>query len=389
MTSRTLTLAVGLLLPAGVASQAAPRALSLGKPVAVYPEQFGLVNTVRELSNGQVMVADPLSGDLWLLDAALRSARKIGREGSGPGEYRQPDAVWPMPGDSTLLVDLGNARLSIFSLNGRYGRSMPIIPGGFTPGAGPPTAVMPRGIDARGRIYFQGSPMGRTGPLDSVAVLRFDPSNSRTDTIALVKGPSFAQAQSGSEERREVRIRPVPMAGGDGWAVASNGSVAIARVGSYRVDWVSPAGRQSSGPAINYERVRVGSAEKEEWAAFQQLVGGVGMSVENEDGRVSVSFARNRGQRPPAVQDLQWPDFKPPFDNGTARIDAAGRLWIQRNARAGQPNHYDVFATDGRLVASLLLPRDRRIAGFGAQSIYVVAFDSDGLQTLERYQSPM
>jgi hypothetical protein len=219
--------------------------------------------------------------------------------------------------------------------------------------------------------------------------MRFDPAGPKTDTVALVKGPQFSQSQSGGQESREVRIRPVPLSGGDGWAVASNGAVAVARVGTYRVDWVSPSGQRQGGPSVTYDRVRVGTAEKQEWVAFQQLVGGVGMSVQNEDGRVSVSFARNRGQQAAATDGLQWPDFKPPFDNTTARVDPAGRLWIQRHVRAAQPSHYDVFGSDGRLLASLSLSRDRRIVGFGARSLYVVHYDNDGLQTLERYGMPL
>lgn len=372
----------------GELSAQTPRPLTPGRPLAAYAEPFGLVNSVRELSTGAVMVADPLSGDLWLLDAALRTGRKIGREGSGPGEYRQPDAVWPMPGDSTLLVDLGNARLSIFSRAGVFGRSIPIVLGTFTPGEGPPVTVLPRGVDERGRLYFQGSNIGPAGMLDSAAVLRFDPASARTDSVILVKGPTVARTESGSEENRQVRMRPVPFAGGDGWAVAPSGAVAVARAGTYRVDWVTPSGERRTGRAVPYERVRIGSAEKEEWAAFQQLVGGVGMRVENENGRMSVSFARNRGGQAASMEGLTWPDVKPPFDNTSARIDASGRLWLQRHGRAGSPIRYDVFGSDGGLVASYTVARNQRVVGFGARSVYVVTFDDDGLQTLARYAMP-
>jgi hypothetical protein len=382
-----MTMAALLVFPFGMAGQKAPRTLMLGKPIASHPEQFGLVNTVREHAGGQVMVADPLSGDLWLLSADLRSGTKIGREGSGPGEYRQPDAVWPMPGDSTLLVDLGNARLSIYSRTGAYGRSIPIVPGGFSPGGGPPATVIPRGLDSRGRIYFQGLPMGRNGPVDSVAVMRFDPATSKTDTAVLVKGPEFARSERGGANAREVRIRAVPLAEGDAWAVAPSGAVAVARAGNYRVEWVSATGQRVSGPVTAFERVRVGDAEKKEWIAYQQLAGGIGIAIEDDNGRRTMSFSRNRGRE--TGEGLQWPDFKPPFDPGTARIDASGRLWIQRHVRAGQPKRYDVFGSDGTLVATLSLSRDRRIVGFGSRAMYVVVFDADGLQTLERYTMPM
>jgi hypothetical protein len=384
---RDLILMAAFLAPLTAMGQRAPRVLTLGKPTASHPEQFGLVNNVRELLNGQVMVADPLSGDLWLLSQDLRSGTKIGREGSGPGEYRQPDAVWPMPGDSTLLVDLGNARLSIYGRTGAFGRSIPIVPAGFTPGAGPPTAVIPRGVDGRGRLYLQGPPVGRNGPVDSVAVMRFDPATSKMDTVILVKGSEFARSESGSANAREVRMRPVPLSDGDGWAVAASGAIAVARKGNYRVDWVSPTGQRLEGPELSYERVRVGDAEKKEWIAFAQLVGAVGMRIEDDNGRMTMSFSRNRRQE--TGEGLQWPDFKPPFDAGTARIDAAGRLWIQRHVRAGQPKRYDVLGGDGALLATLSLSRDRRIGGFGSRAMYVIAFDADGLQTLERYAMPL
>lgn len=387
MLHRLMALVAWLAVPMALSGQAAPRVLTLGKSQATYPEQFGLVNTVRELASGQVMVADPLSGDLWLLSADLQSAAKIGREGSGPGEYRQPDAVWPMPGDSTLLVDLGNARLSIYSPAGAYGRSIPMVPGGFSPGGGPPATVIPRGVDGRGRLYFQGLAMGRSGPLDSVAVMRYDPGSARTDTVALVKGPSFSRSERGDANAREVRIRAIPLADGDAWVVAPSGAVAIARAGNYRVDWVPADGRRTNGPVIAHERVRVGDAEKKEWIAYQQLAGGISISIEDDNGRRTMSFSRNRARE--TGEGLQWPDFKPPFDPGTARIDASGRLWIQRHVRAGQPKRYDVFGNDGRLVATLSLSRDQRIAGFGARSMYVVRFDADGLQTLERYAMPI
>jgi len=380
-------MAAALLAPLIAHGQRTPRALPLGKPIATYGEQFGLINTVRELSSGQVMVADPLSGDLWLLAADLGSGTRIGREGSGPGEYRQPDAVWPMPGDSTLLVDLGNGRLSVYSLTGAYGRSMPMVPGGFNPGAGPPAALIPRGVDGRGRIYIQGPPIGRSGPVDSAAVLRFDPASSKMDTVILVKGPEYARSESGGANAREVSIRPIPLGDGDAWAVAASGAIAVARKGDYHVEWVSPTGQRTAGPPIPHERIRVGDAEKKEWIAYAQLVGGVGMRIEDNNGRVTMSFSRNR--RRETGEGLQWPDYKPPFDPATARVDASGRLWIQRHVRAGQPKRYDVFDGSGALVASLTLSRDRRIVGFGSRAMYVVALDDDGLQTLERHAMPL
>jgi hypothetical protein len=390
--STLATAVVSILLAQLAPAQPAIQRVALSKPLAASEQQFGLVNTVRELSSGGVLLADPLSGDLWLLPATLRDGAKLGREGSGPGEHRQPDSVWPLRGDTTLLVDLGNARLSILDARGVFVRSIPMILGEFSPGEGPPTAVMPRGTDGVGRVYFQGSPMGPGGPEDSVMVLRLDltKKGSEAKSIVRVKAPDFARAESGSQEAREVRIRPVPFAGGDGWAVSSQGTVAVARVGQYRVDWVDASGTLRSGTSIPHDRVRIGSAEQREWVSQQQLTGGVGMSVEDNNGRISVSFARNRpGRDGPSTEGLRWPEYKPPFDNTTLVVDRSGRLWVRRHLPAGRPMTYDVVGGDGRLVASVAFPAGRRLVGFGARALYVTATDDDGLQTVERYALPI
>ena len=83
------------------------RPVSLGPPDAVFPEDFGYVHTVRELPGGDVLVADPLGKALYQVDMDAGVRTVVGKLGEGPEEYQQPDAVWPLPGDSTLMVDLG------------------------------------------------------------------------------------------------------------------------------------------------------------------------------------------------------------------------------------------------------------------------------------------
>jgi hypothetical protein len=158
----------------------------------------------------------------------------------------------------------------------------------------------------------------------------------------------------------------------------------------YRIDWVDPAGKVRLGTPVQYERVRVGTAEKREWAAQQALSGGIGISVENNNSQVSMSFARNRpGADGINTDEYKFPEYKPAFDNGTLLVDRSGQLWVQRHLRAGRAPQYDVFASDGSLKATVTFPVNRRLIAFGAQGLYVTATDDDGLQTLERYAVPV
>jgi len=377
-------IAAAILLTPGIASAQLPKETRLGAATATLKEPFGLVNAVRELSDGRVVVAAPLDGKVVVVDPAFRSARQLGREGQGPGEYRQPDAAWPFPGDSTLIVDLGNARLSILAPNGSFGRSMPMTVGRFNPGAGrPPSFVIPRGVDASGRVYFQGSALGQ----DSTEMLRID-AQGKVDTVGRVKLPSVDRQSSGGANQREVRMRPIPYAGTDGWAVASSGAVGVARIGDYHVEWIGSSGTKSGRPTP-VDKVRIGSKEKEEWALQQQLSGGIGVAVEARNGDVQVSFRRGGGGQEPDLTGLNFPAEKPFFDATGVVADGSGRLWVSRSLPAGQSRLYDVFGPDGNLVGSVRFPEGRRLVGFGKASLYAVQIDDDGLNTLERYALPL
>ena len=124
----------------------------LGQPDATFPEDFGAIQTVRELPDGRVLVADPLSKALYAVDLSAGTRIVIGGEGEGPEEYGQPDSVWPLPGDSTLLVDLGNGRLVALGPDLGFGPTMPITVGDFQPGQ-PLILAIPQGVDGEGNIY--------------------------------------------------------------------------------------------------------------------------------------------------------------------------------------------------------------------------------------------
>ena len=147
-------------VPLAGAQPADPEAVSpdpsavvrLGEPEAVFPEPFAVVSTVREFEDGRVLVADPLGQIVVRLDLDAGTADTIGAVGEGPDEYRQPDAVWPLPGGRTLLVDLGNGRLTELTPELRFGETRPFAMG--NPGGGGMLMVLPQAVDDRGRVYF-------------------------------------------------------------------------------------------------------------------------------------------------------------------------------------------------------------------------------------------
>lgn len=360
----------------------------LGRPEATLAEGFGLIRGVRERPDGRVLIADPLGQVLVMADLDRGTTDTLSRVGAGPDEYRQPDGLFPLPGDSTLLVDLGNSRLTVLGPDGSFGPTMPITQGEPTPGRPMQglTLVLPRAVDARGRIYFQsGGGVGRGGaPPDSAPVVRWDRTTGTMDTVALVKLQDMTTSTSGGRTNQQQMVMPVPLSPQDAWAVAPDGRVAVVRAGDYHVEWIAPGGRVVRGTPVRYRPVRIVEADREQW--LERLGNGLRISMTVENGRSNMSMNRGGESARPDPDRFEWPRVKPPFTENGTWVTPTGELWVERHVRAGEPPALDVFDQAARLVRQIVLPVGRHVVGFGRGTVYLVATDDVGLQRLERYR---
>ncbi len=383
------TIMIGMLAvaTAGAATAQAPERV-LANPDATFPEAFSLVRGVRELPTGRLMIADPLGQTLVVADMNNGTADTLGGVGKGPREYGQPDGVFAMPGDSTLLVDLGNGRLTMLGPDGSFGPTTPIARGGGGRGMGPGMMfILPRAVDARGRIYFQTFGAGPGGGLpDSAPVIRWDRSSDTMDTVAMVKLQERDRKESGGPGNRNVQIQPKPLSPEDAWHVAPDGKIAIARASDYHLEWITPGGGVTKSNPVDYKRVRIKQADKEEWAEGLNNGLRISMTVNNGDRQMSMRRGGGGGQwSGPELNTYEWPDHKPPFVANGVWITPEGKAWVERSVTAGDPRSFDVFNADGALEQRITLPADRRLVGFGKGTVYLVRVDDLDLQWLERY----
>lgn len=363
--------------------------VSMDSPTSVFPEAFSVIQTVRELPDGRVLVADPLGQALVVVDFGASSADTLGRVGQGPAEYRQPDAVWPMPGGESLLVDLGNGRLTTLGADLSFGETRPYTVGEFAPGRELVLAI-PQAVDAEGHLYFRS--FGRPGAsmmADSAWILRLDPTTDALDSIAPYQIEARTRQTSGGPNNQNVSIRQVPLSPADAWGVAPDGRVVIARVGDYHVEWIGPDGAVTRGPTVEWDEVRIGQAEKEQWANDRATAGGgLSMSVTMVNGSMSMQASRGGDSGGDDLDQYDWPDAKPPFYQGSVPVDPQGRAWIRRHVPAEAAPMYDVFGEDGSRIAQVALAPGRRVVGFGEGTVYIVHTDEFGLQSLERHSAP-
>jgi hypothetical protein len=367
-----------LTVSAHLSAQQAAANTVFTQPAAESADGFTMIGGIRELSNGKVLVADPMERSVQLLDLAAGTAVPVGREGQGPGEYAFPGDLLPLPGDTTLLVDRMNRRFLIILPTGKTGESV-AYPADLGLG------VDPRGVDAAGRIYFQGSIIPAGGRLegnlntpDSVPLFRWD-RKARLDTVAFLKVPSMnLHTSGGGSGTRMVMMRPQPFTPEDAWAVGRDGRLAVARVADFHIDWFSPTKQKTAGPANRFTRLRVNEADKE---AQRRAMRNPRVFVSGGPG------GRSAPTPPPAdMPEPEYPEFKPPFPGRSAWVAPDGNLWLLRSRLGGDPiPTLDVFNGQGTLVGKVTLPRDRRVVGFGRNSVYMAKLDSDDMQWLERY----
>lgn len=362
------------------------------KPDGEYAEPFTSVNAIRELKDGRVIVMDSRDKVVQVVDLRSGRAEKIGREGSGPGEYALPMQLLPLPEDSSLVYDMLNRRLLLVTPNAKPGGfvQMPTSEAEGGRGGMPMMGAMnPTASDGRGRLFAAGSPLQMTdaGPkaADSVPILRWDRAANRRDTVAFLavpKGSTQVSGGGGGRGGANVSIRigggAGPFPESDQWAVAPDGRVAIVYLNPYRVDFVAPNGTRTKGQPIATERVRLTEGHKEQWRETQR--GMLGIAISNRDGRISATTQTNNNPQDPE----KWPEYMPTFLQNALRFAPDGRLWVRRTTPADQPPTYDIVDGSGRVVERVLLPKKTRLAGFGSGVLYTVRSDEDDLQYLQR-----
>lgn len=89
------------------------------------------VNQVRRDSRGRYFVFNG-GPSIWVFDPRGAFVTRLGRDGDGPGEFREVSGVLPARGDSIIVFDWVHRRMTVFSPDLRFVRTAPTgVPGGL------------------------------------------------------------------------------------------------------------------------------------------------------------------------------------------------------------------------------------------------------------------
>ncbi len=372
----------------------------LGEPEAVSGD-FGSVSDIRVRRDGSLLVADGTGGELVLLDLDLGTRTVVGGRGEGPGEYQAPTRIWPLPGDSTLLLDASNNRVTVLTPDLSFGATRPMFE--MDP-AGGILLLNPRVIDGSGRMYNTtgfslnlGAGAGGGSGADSVPVVRATLDDLNPDTVARLAPRSTPLVEMRSNRGGAMTtMQRTPYSSSDSWGVAPDGSVAVARAADYHLEWISSDGSIRIGAPVAWDAVPVGQAEKEAWVREQSgrsvqmatFVTGGGGGVSPSSGMAGAAArAMTLGGGSDDVDDYEWPETLPPFTGGI-RIDPEGRAWLRRHQPVGAPFLYDIFTPDAEHAGTVEVAEGHTVMGFGDDVVYATFRDEVDLAYIARYRLP-
>ncbi len=355
-------------------------------PAGEFSTPFGAVRAVMALPDDRLVVSDPQENRIALIDYSKGTSTSLSRQGGGPREFRRPGGLYRGPRGGVLVFDQGLMRLLPIAAGGAVANSIGLPTGGI-PGDWSTCGPDPLAFDSVGQTYEQQA-YGR--PFSSAAVvLRYRPG-VKPDTVARLvakQTKSIRVNRNGTGTYQDVLFSPE-----DGWLVAPDGWIALARAEPYHVEWVRPDGPSVVGPVIHHEPIPIPKAEKELIACGE---GG-------PRGRSSVTLVLiGPGGPPPSqpanptpipVDELLFAKAKTPVNLRAGRwplLDERGRIWVERSTRMGTTSSvFDVFDRTGALVDRVEIPAGLRLVGFDADWAYVARKDADDLEYLHRLALP-
>jgi hypothetical protein len=345
MTRPFVLLAAGLLLACDGGDRDVPMT-GMGAPVDSVALPYSYASDAVHLGGNRWAFVAPNERVVVVADLDSDSFQVLG--GPKHPEYQDPFAVF-RTGDSLYVSDWGKRSLTVWSIDGKFGRSIPAM--SFVKGA------LPRGRDSQGWFYSAVYPPARndgSGNRDSAFIVSLSRDMKTADTVGLLAPPDIAEVlgQGGSR-----RYTPRALSGRDEWGVLPDGSIWIARINQNRVDWRLPDGS---------------------WRKGQPLPDRV-LTVEEEDRqRFLLQFPEElRGdaaQTPFAI-------IKPAFESGFT--DPAGRVWLVKSfSLYDSTRSAQVVDREGHLARQLEYHGYGRIAGTTGNQVLVAEMSDKGHRLL-------
>jgi hypothetical protein len=331
-------------------------AVSIGA-VEGTPEQF--VYQVRDavrLSDGRIVIASSGSDDVRYYGEDGRHLRTSGRRGSGPGEFVFPQDLVRMRGDSLLVHDFAQNRLTVLDPSGEYVRDR---------ASQRVDQVLGIGDDGSLAVRLRIAPGTNTAPPGRIfrpqaphAVIRED---AAPDTLGVFPGPEAVRV-SGTLNRRPFEFPMDPLWGRLAFSTFHDGQLFVATGEAPEFRMYDGAGR-----LVRIVRIAPGLEPVGEEATVEirkALAANAEAAVAPDLKDYTEAYARR-----PAHETL------PPYLD--MRVAADGNVWLRDYDVHWTSELWTVYSPNGSRLSRVRIPWRFRIFEIGSD--YVLGHERDEL----------
>lgn len=315
----------------------------------------------NRLADGRIVVGDAGGPSIFFFSPTGELETEAGGTGDGPGEFGRLDRTWLYRGDSLITFDVRGFRVSVFSPEGEYVRSMSMEPGGSA-------IFAPHSSTAEGDILwtpylFSVSATGETGwRYDTV--LRTDSDAVRVDS--LISLPSIYQEFDGTE-RVSLGFPP--------WGIFRTGPTRLlwARTDRPEIHRVDFDGQLVDILRWQNEPVPITSALRQE--IIDELVANV---REGPDDRGFYSASNG-------FEERRYPEFAPPIEEMIA--DATGAVWVKGQTLPNRDTGriWQIFHRDGHWLGEMVLPDRLTVLEIGSDYLLGAELDEFDVPAIVLY----
>ncbi len=333
-------------------------------------ELFRVVGAAQ-LSDGRIVVAVGGAHEVRFFDAEGRHLASVGREGSGPGEFTGMGMLLRLPGDSLLVYDFMQRRVSIVAPNAEHVRDRNLLTGGQPV---LPVVIGYLGADAY-LARISSRPFGPPTDLplgemrDSIILLRITDNGAAWDTVLTVPG-QILHVQNVEFGGRSVRL-PMPPHYGPTTAIGVvDDRITVGHATSYEVKEYGLDGTLQRILRTQQARLPVTPADVD--SALARLRAQIG------EANLPSGFVDAQMSRPVA-------DSMPAYTSNFTH-DPDGNLWIGEFRRPGDDvPRWSVFDRDGQLLGVVSGPAGFRLADVGRDYVLGVVEDDLEVERVVRY----
>lgn len=342
--------------------------LSIGGAEADPSTQLFQVQSVAQLENGRIVVANGGTDEILYFDRTGTLLVRAGGTGEGPGEFSSVSRLWVLSGDSAAVSDPVDRSLTVLDPDGAMVREVVYGSESRELADGVISWPIPAGVFEDGS-YFMSSRLGvlaydaDSGPIEvSSPHYRWIPETNELQQIGSLPAPGmFLHPTYGMLLATPFDPRPVSIAHGSSLFRGSGGQFEISE---HTLD------------GELRRLIRLDHADRPVTSADIDRHSEAYVSGGSDD--------ENRRRRRRLLEAVGFPEVMPAIDQ--LRIDSDENLWVREYiAFDDELPIWWIFDPDGRLLATAETPVGLDVQDIGRDVLLGIEEDALEIESLVRY----